>query len=355
MQRAIEILPFHPIGVDIEIPLRAAERWLAGQEPYLMAAFDALPGRDLPFLYAPYVLPVVAPLTSLPVGLVIAAFVVAAAAVAAWTVHRLGVAWRFVPLVLVWTPFAEAIVGTNVEPLGFAALVALTAPGAPDLRARPVWIASLLTAATFVFKVAQLQVLAHALARAPWAAAGAIGGVAVLGLITLPLVGIDLWWTWLENGVRAGDPAWPLIGAPLSTIAGRPIALVATVLSILVATRIKGSHTAAWLGTSIIVGAPTLHVFGFVYLLPSLVLLRRDLALAIAAMAATAVLEPMWLAVAFGRGAPAGRSTLAGPPQGQRPIGHSYRADRAIPGATLHRPCESLLCSTVSPSPSAWS
>lgn len=297
-QRAIEILRFHPIGVDIEIPLRAAARWLGGGEPYLVAAFEAPPGRDLPFLYAPYVLPVTAPLTFIPTGFVIAAAVVGSVILAAWAVHRLGIAWRFVPFVLVWTPFAEGIVGTNIELLGFAALVALTAPHGSTLATRPTWAVSLLTAATFVFKAAQLQVLAHIARERPRAAVAAVGGVGVLAFLTLPLVGIDQWGTWLAHGVRAGDPTWPLIGAPLSTIVGRPIALVITVASILVATGIRGAHATAWLGLLIIVGAPTLHVFGFVYLLPALVLLRRDLGLAIAALAATAVLEPLWVAVA---------------------------------------------------------
>src|SRR5712675_2590018 len=53
-------------GVDVEIPLSAAERWLAGQPPYLASAFTSAPGATQPFLYPPYVLPFLAPLTGLP-------------------------------------------------------------------------------------------------------------------------------------------------------------------------------------------------------------------------------------------------------------------------------------------------
>ena len=60
------LLTGYPIGVDLEIPLRAAERWLAGADPYPASAFSAGSGPDLPFLDPPFVLPLIAPLTFLP-------------------------------------------------------------------------------------------------------------------------------------------------------------------------------------------------------------------------------------------------------------------------------------------------
>ena len=298
VQNTIELIRFHSLAVDIQIPLRAAERWLAGGDPYPLSAFDASYGPDLPFLYAPYVLPLVAPLTVLPVEVVVGAALLGAVCVAAWAIHRLGVAWRFVPLVLLWPPFVEGIVGTNVEVLGFAALVALVGPGAASVVDRRAAPAALLTAATFVFKAAQLQVLAFMAFRRPRVAIAAVIGVGGLALVMLPAVGLDQWWAWLASGVRAGDPSWPVIGAPLSTLVPRPVALIATAASILVATRVGGPHAVAWLGLLIIVGAPTLHLFGFIYLLPALLLLRRDLALALAALTATAISQALWVAVA---------------------------------------------------------
>ncbi len=56
----------HPFGGDLEIPLRAATRWLDGEPVYLASAFSAPPGPGQPFLYPPYVLPLVAPFTLLP-------------------------------------------------------------------------------------------------------------------------------------------------------------------------------------------------------------------------------------------------------------------------------------------------
>jgi hypothetical protein len=48
------------LGVDIEIPLRAADRWLTGGPPYEAHAFITGSGATLPFLYPPVVLPLFA-------------------------------------------------------------------------------------------------------------------------------------------------------------------------------------------------------------------------------------------------------------------------------------------------------
>ena len=61
-----QLVTGYPIGVDLEIPLRAAERWLRGEDPYPPDAFQAPNGPDLPFLYPPSLLPLIAPLTVLP-------------------------------------------------------------------------------------------------------------------------------------------------------------------------------------------------------------------------------------------------------------------------------------------------
>ena len=79
--------------VDIEIPLRAADRWIQGSQPYLASSFAAPVGYDLPFLYPPVVLPFL------------------------------------VPLILAWPPFAEGILGGNVQVLLVAAFVAVFVPG----------------------------------------------------------------------------------------------------------------------------------------------------------------------------------------------------------------------------------
>src|SRR5664280_1032772 len=60
-------------GVDAVVPYRAALRWLSGGEPYLASAFVAGSGYDVPFLYPPPLLVAFAPLTMVPVEVVIVA------------------------------------------------------------------------------------------------------------------------------------------------------------------------------------------------------------------------------------------------------------------------------------------
>ena len=69
----VVVLITHPVMVDLEIPLRAAERWVHGGEPYLASSFTAAEGYGLPFLYPPPVLPFLAPLLALPRVVVAAA------------------------------------------------------------------------------------------------------------------------------------------------------------------------------------------------------------------------------------------------------------------------------------------
>lgn len=112
-------------GVDVEIPLRAVERWQGGEEPYLAEAFTSGPGATQPFLYPPYVLPLFAALVDLPRDLVRvgAAFVLLLVTIA--TCRRLAIPWVWMPLVLAWPPFAEGILDGNVSMLIFAAFVFL--------------------------------------------------------------------------------------------------------------------------------------------------------------------------------------------------------------------------------------
>jgi len=119
------LLAGYPIGVDLEIPLRAAERWLAGQDPSPASAFSAPSGPDLPFLYPPFVLPLIAPFTILPravVGLVWAVLLVGTAYASA---RRLGFGMIVGAVVLLWPPYLEALLGGNIQILLFAAYVFL--------------------------------------------------------------------------------------------------------------------------------------------------------------------------------------------------------------------------------------
>ncbi len=304
-----DLLAGYPIAVDIQIPLRATSRWLAGGQPYLASSFLAPVGPDLPFLYPPFLLPVIAVLTFLPETVVVAAWLALLVGAAAGPCRRLAVPWVWVPAVLLWPPFFEALLGGNVQILLFAAFIGLMY-GRPDRDTpfhplerqiggtdRPVWLDGLLAVVNPAIKPSQAQPWVLLLRRRPRAAlAGAlIVGVAVLA--TLPLTGISAWFDWLAQLGRASDPSWIYGGAGLarglSAIAGLVLATTTTVAAFLLPRR----SGAAWLGILMIVGSPSLRMFGLLTLLPGMLTVRREVALLAALCIASYTLAGLWLGV----------------------------------------------------------
>jgi hypothetical protein len=300
-----DLLAGYPPFVDIEIPLRAAERWLAGGEPYLASAFLAPPGYELPFLYPPFVLPLIAPLTLLTRELVWACWLPLCVGAALLTVRRLGAPWPAAPLLLLWPPFAEAILGGNVQLLLVAGFVLLFfgpvgrpwRPGArdPAIADRPAVVDGVLGAAIPAFKLSQPHAWVALLRRRPAAALAGLALVSGFALVTLPLVGLDLWVAWFDQLRRAADPAWPLAGASLT--AGMP---AYAVLGVVIVTAglclvVPVARLGAWTGILTVVGAPSLRMFGVLFALPALLTIRRELALLAAAAIASYTLQGLWL------------------------------------------------------------
>jgi hypothetical protein len=300
-----DLLAGYPPFVDIEIPLRAAERWLAGGEPYLAAAFLAPPGYELPFLYPPFVLPFLAPFTLLPRELVWVAWAAVCAAAALLTVRRLGAPFPVAPLLLLWPPFAEAILGGNVQVVlvaGFALLFFGSpdrpwrpAPRDPAIADRPAVVDGVLGAAIPALKLSQPHAWVALLRRRPRAAFAGLAVVAGIALATLPLVGPDLWVAWAEQLRRAADPAWSLAGASLTAglpaLAGLGLAAVTALLCLVVPLARLG----AWTGILTVVGAPSLRIFGVLFALPAMLTIRREIALSAAALIASYTLQGLWL------------------------------------------------------------
>jgi hypothetical protein len=294
------LLASYPAFVDIEIPLRAVDRWVHAGQPYLASSFAAPVGYDLPLLYPPVVLPFLVPLTWLPRAIVLAVWWTGVLAAAAFTVRRLGVAWLLVPLILAWPPFAEGILGGNVQVLLVAAFVAVFLPTpsrehgrVSDLRA------GILASIIPLFKVSQPHAWFGLLRARPRAAL--LGALAVAGVVvaTLPLVGVQLWGDWVEQLKRAADPAWALAGASLT--AGLPATvglavLAASVAAIFVAPR---QHLAAWVGMFTVLGAPSLRMFGVLFLMPALVRIRLEITLVAALLIATYTLQGLWAGIAL--------------------------------------------------------
>lgn len=329
-------LSSYTIGVDLDIPLRAADRWLAGGQPYLASAFTNHGGPTQPFLYPPYVLPVLAPLTQVPRALVLVPWLGLLVAAAFATCRTLGIPARWIPAVLVWPPFAEPLIGGNVQVLLFAAFVALywspghrgagrdiADPAEPDSRL------GLKAGAIMFLKIGQFQPLLH-ICRWRWKAAMlAVAMAGGLVLVTLPLVGPDAWRDWLEQLIRATNGDWLLGGFALPRMlpgVGFVISAMACLGVLSLGTRDSGRAV----GILMVIGAPSLYIFGLLFILPAMLHIRREISLVAASLVALYTYEGAWAAVALVALAYAAASRL---PVLREPAGHGW-----APGPPTDRP-----------------
>jgi hypothetical protein len=303
-------------GTDLEIPLRAASRWADGGTPYVASSFAETSGTGLPFLYPPFVLPALSAIVGLPRPLVLGAWLVLLLAVAIWTCRRLSVPWPAVPVVLLWPPFMEGLVAGNVQVLQLAAFVALFfVPGrAWELRPRS-WTRSgssdgggrlgndtrygLYAAGIGAVKSTQLLALVWLLRLRPRAAIIGGAALAAVALAMLPLTGLQLYRDWMDQLGRAADLSWAPAGAPLDFMIGRPLALVAAGLAFGAMFFVRGRDAGAWVGIAMIVAAPSVHGYGMLLLLPTLLVLRRDIAITLAIMIARYNPYSWWISIAI--------------------------------------------------------
>jgi hypothetical protein len=296
-------------AVDMEIPLRAAERWLAGEAPYQASAFTSPPGATQPFLYPPYVLPFFALLTDLPrmlVGAVAVAIMLVASVLAT---RRLGIPWIWLPLVLLWPPFAESIFGANVQTLLFAAFVFLfyrsgATPWSPPPRdvADPQESGPLIGALSTIVgavKISQPHPWLFVLRYRPVAALG--GAIVVIAIVaaTVPRTGTAIWFDWVAQLRLASDTTWDLGGFALARFVPPGVGLVVAVACVFAVWFVPRERAGAWIGLLSVVGALSLHIFGLLFLMPAMLLIRREAALLAAIFIATYSYEGAWAGIAI--------------------------------------------------------
>lgn len=296
-----QLIGGYPLGVDLEIPLRAADRWLSGGNPYPPEAFNAPIGPSLPFLYPPFVLPFVAPLTVLPRAIPLLAWTAVLAGAGYVAGRQLGLGRTVAGLALLWPPFFEGILGGNIQILLFAAFVTLMYRNGrqldPAQRGRPAAVEGILGALVGALKVSQIHTWVYVLRRRPRAAAIGLGVFAFIAVVTLPFAGVDLWSAWVAQAGRSGDPTWPPIGAPLSIFVGQPLALAISAISVVAVFFVPLRQAGAWVGILTLLGGPSLHMFGLLFLLPGMRLVRREIGLAAAILIATYDSVAVWLAI----------------------------------------------------------
>jgi Glycosyltransferase family 87 len=303
----VVVLLTHPFMVDLEIPLRAAERWVHGGEPYLASAFTAPEGYGLPFLYPPPVLPLLAPLLALPRVVVDAAWLAASLGAAIFAARRLGVPWSAVPIVLCWVPFSEGLMGGNAQVFLLAAFVAVffdppagawrPAPRDPRDRGRPAIADGVLAAVTPALKLTQPHAWAALLRRRPVAALLGLTVMVAIAAATLPLVGVGAWQAWIAHLGRAADPAWALRGSSLVQVLPGLLAPVATGLTVLLVMFVPTGRLGAAAGLLLVLGAPSLRSYGALFLVPAMLAVRRDVALVAVILVGTGVMAGMWAGI----------------------------------------------------------
>jgi hypothetical protein len=306
----------YPWGVDVLIPLKAATRWLAGGQPYLASSFLNGPGYDLPYLYPPFVLPFVALFTSLPQTPVIVGWFALSVGATLFACRRLAIPWPVIPFLLVWPPFTEGLLGGNVQVVVFAAFVAFLwrSPRAGEARAsfepiehdpagddrpgrRGMLQDGVLATAVGALKASQVQPWLYLLRR-NWRAA-VVGGLAVvaLALVSLPILGTQVWFDWLAQLGRANDPSWILAGAGIARSMPWWVGDLVVLVSMALVAIVPNRHAGAWIGLLAVIGSPSLRVFGLLFALPAMLVIRRELALIAALLMATYTFEGWWLAI----------------------------------------------------------
>ena len=299
-----ELRAYMPLGIDLEIPLRAVSHWAGGGQAYPPSAMLVQSGPDLPSLYPPFLLPLLSPIAALPRETVTDVWLIFCFLCAVWTCRRLAIPWFAIPFVLAWPPFAEGLITGNVQILSFAAFVALLCePVAGTVRQRD-FLASrdalngILAAAVGVLKVAQLLTVPYLARRRPWAAAIGLVAMAALAAATLPLTGIAIYGDWLDQLRRAADPAWTVGGVGLGRQVGIPDALP-LIVAIVLALFVRGRDSVAWLGVALLIASPSVHGYSFLFLLPALLTIRRDVAIGIAALFIGRYHTDLWWVAGF--------------------------------------------------------
>lgn len=306
---AIPIVTTFPVAIDLIIPLNASERWLSGEVVYIADGFTDLQVLP-PFLYPPFVLPILAPLTLLPELLVRWTWFALTVGTAILACRRLAIPWWLVPAVLLWSPMLGGIWGGNLQIVLFAAFVLAfwRSPSRHDLRAAPIDLdaagavtvrTGFLAAAVGSVKITQVQAWLAIVRRSPRDALLGLTPWVALVLITLPLVGIGLYVSWLEQVARASDPAWPAMGPSLLAYLPEAVFVALTLGSFVLAMLIRGPDTGAWLGLMMLLVTPNMHDFNGVFLLPAMLLIRREFALLAAILTSTYTSQGMWLGIAI--------------------------------------------------------
>jgi hypothetical protein len=248
---------------DFGVYLAGGRRFVEGEWPYLIAPLEQLPptAADDVFLYPPPLLPVFGWFSQVdwPLQTQLWIAVIVLAAIPAY--RLLGVGWPYVAALLLFPPLIKGVESGNVANVAFllfAAGAALPALLPVGMMFKP------------QFAIPSLWLLRERRWRS--IALSALLVLAIVGL-TLPFVGLDLWFGWID-GLRhreASQREFPLLyGWSLAQYLPIGAFVVISLTAVALPLLVRGRRSLAGLGLATIVASPSLWPHGFVFALPAL-------------------------------------------------------------------------------------
>lgn len=272
---------------DFNVYLGAAGRWVAGGQPYMTApvtAWPATPDQDF-FLYPPPLLPFFGLLSKLPNAPVAVAWVGFLVAAAYASFRALGLRPLFSLLLLAFPPVMIGFESGNVASLTFL-LFALAFRAGGGLVVDGLFKVQSGLAALWLVRTRRWRGLLFGLAA-----------VALVALVTLPIVGFDSWWAWLAGlGYRAQSQSAviELFGLSYARYLPGAAFVALSIAGVAAALLFSGRRGLAALGLASIFASPSLWPHGFVFALPA-VLMFESGAVVWAVLGAAVIVPHMWL------------------------------------------------------------
>ena len=152
-------------------------------------------------------------------------------------------------------------------------------------------------------KISQPHPWLYVLRHRPRAVLGGAVVVIVMVAATVPLTGIDLWFDWVAQLRLAGDPTWDLGGFAIPRFVPPGVGLVVAVACLVAVWFVPRERAGAWIGLLSVAGSLSLRIFGLLFLVPAMLVIRREVALLAAIFIATYSYEGAWAGILIVAGA----------------------------------------------------
>ncbi|MFL5727086.1 MAG: glycosyltransferase 87 family protein [Chloroflexota bacterium] len=263
--------------LDLRIYLAAGERFVTGLPAYQFTPLQAVPSEvaEYPFLYPPPFLPIAAALSQLPLMVVGSASIVASTVACVAALRLVGVRWLWVPILLLWPPFIEAIWVGNVVVYGLLILaIAVWRPRrAGVLVAGPLFKPQFAIPALWLVRGRRWRPLFEGLLV-----------VGIVVLVTLPLLGIAAWVDWIR-GLLAWQTSVQTMPILNSFALARDLPygafLVLAGAAVVWGLLPRGLAGLRRLGVASVVASPSLYRHGLLEMIPAMVVLDFDVLLVV--------------------------------------------------------------------------